>query len=77
MNDFLDDLLNFLEFIKLFVLEKLNSSVVKFLILGLLWLIKVQFLKFLLFKLDNGNNDDLDDLDIDFDFNFLKRVKIG
>lgn len=77
MNDFLDDLLNFLEFIKLLVLEKLNSSVVKFLILGLLWLIKVQFLKFLLFKLDNGNNDDLDDLDIDFDFNFLKRVKIG
>lgn len=77
MNDFLDDLLNFLEFIKLSVLEKLNSSVVKFLILGLLWLIKVQFLKFLLFKLDNGNNDDLDDLDIDFDFNFLKRVKIG
>lgn len=77
MNDFLDDLLNFLEFIKLSVLEKLNSSVVKFLILGLLWLIKVQFLKFLLFKLDKGDNDDLDDLDIDFDFNFLKRVKIG
>lgn len=41
INDFLDYLLNFLEFIKLLVLEKLNSSVVKFLILGLLWLIKV------------------------------------
>lgn len=77
MNDSLDDLLNSPESTKLSVPEKLNSSAVKSLTSGPSWLTKVQSLKSPLFKLDNGNNDDLDDLDIDFDFNPSKRVKIG
>lgn len=77
MNDSLDDLLNSPESTKLSVPEKLNSSAVKSLTSGPSWLTKVQSLKSPLFKLDNGDNDDLDDLDIDFDFNPSKRVKIG
>lgn len=74
MNDSLDDLLNSPESTKLPVPEKLNSSAVKSLSSGPSWLTKVQSLKSPLFKLDNGDNDDLD---IDFDFNPSKRVKIG
>ena len=41
------------------------------------WLTKVNSLKSSLFKVDVEDNDDLDDLNIEFDFNPSKRVKIG
>lgn len=72
MDDSLDDLLNSPESTKLSVPEPVKS-----LTSGPSWLTKVQSLKSPLFKLDNEDSDDLDELDIDFDFNPSKRVKIG